>query len=1198
MRSRPTRSNNPLRRASVETLETRRLLASVTVGTVRNTTASSVTEAEADIAVNPLNTQQIFAVSNVDGVTGLRMTFSNDGGTTWNSRIGANGSDLATACCDARVAYDYLGNLYMVYLGPSGIGLFTVRSTNNGASFTAVDTRTGSGWDNPSIDVGYNNRILIQTTGGGGQRAITAQSTGLGTTGAFSITSLPGVSGGGFGDCAVLNDGSFLYTYHTSTGGQGPATLPIWRDADGPGAGGWTNTFNVSTNVGGFDFIPAQNGRSIDAEPEFAVAPAGSPFAGRVYMTYTQEKVAENNDTDVMLIFSDNGGVSWSTPIIVNDDGGTRSQFLQSIAVDPTTGAVALFWHDARNDIGTIANGFSNTVANDEVQVYGAISTTGGVSFDPNFQITAGVSRSSTANSSTDFGDWTGLDFQGGILHPIWADNSLVATPAVNNRPRFDLMTSRIQVTVSGTFSISGNVYTDRNANASRDGSELALSGQTVYIDTNNNSILDGTESSVVTPASGNYTFSNLATGNYTIRTVLTGLQRVTQPAAGFYSLTITTTTGSLTNQNIGITVPAIRGAIYYDFNSNGTQDVGDTGQPGLTAFLDLNTNGVLDGGDLSQITGSQGEYSFDSLALGSYTVRIAGTTAQTVITQPAAGSYSVTLSAATPVVESRQFGVNAPYVSGLIYNDINGNGAQDGADAGTANVRVYLDTNNNAAFDSGEPSVLSTSTGTYFLGGLALALPYGSYLVRAVAPANTRPSTASPLNVNLIPTAVFAANINFGFTATALITGTVYNDQNNNASLTPGEPGIPNTRVYVDSNGNGVWDNVPVSASSVSPSAIVELITFTNPIIVSGSTSQWTNLSVNLTITHSFVGDLTITLVAPGGTRVPLITRRGGSSDGMNLTLSDSAAAPVATMPTGQASVTGSFRPESPLSALNGIPLNGLWGLEISDSSTGDSGTLNNWSFGGTFTETNALSTSTGAYSLPPVNAGTYRLRQVALGSPWIQTEPAAGFIDLAPAAGTILNQNFGNFSVPPPSLVAGAYNFNLAGGPTFTLSFTSDVVISAAQLTLTDLSTSTVLPTTQYSVSFNPATDIATVTFTGVVLPDANYRLAVASSVQSPTGQPLANPQSYDFYTLAGDADRDRTVGFNDLLILAATYNTASGALFSQGDFNYDGAVNFADLLILAANYNRNLPASVLATRSSSPVARRSRVFSDVIV
>ena len=61
--------------------------------------------------------------------------------------------------------------------------------------------------------------------------------------------------------------------------------------------------------------------------------------------------------------------------------------------------------------------------------------------------------------------------------------------------------------------------------------------------------------------------------------------------------------------------------------------------------------------------------------------------------------------------------------------------------------------------------------------------------------------------------------------------------------------------------------------------------------------------------------------------------------------------------------------------------------------------------------------------------------------------------------------------------------------------------------------------------------------------------------------------------FRTIAGDANLDRAVNFDDLIALAQGYNSAN-RVWAQGDFNYDGVVNFDDLIILAQHYNTNAP------------------------
>ena len=120
----------------------------------------------------------------------------------------------------------------------------------------------------------------------GSDAGIGWRATGLGTidttvgggTGFTSTQLVPGTSGSqSFGDIAVLNDGSVLIAWCGSSG-QGPVTNGVARDADGVGTGSafGAAVFSYSTNVGGFDFIPAQNSRSVDSEPSLAVAPPGS----------------------------------------------------------------------------------------------------------------------------------------------------------------------------------------------------------------------------------------------------------------------------------------------------------------------------------------------------------------------------------------------------------------------------------------------------------------------------------------------------------------------------------------------------------------------------------------------------------------------------------------------------------------------------------------------------------------------------------------------------------------------------------------------------------------------------------------------------------------------------------------------------------------------------------------------------------
>ena len=112
--------------------------------------------------------------------------------------------------------------------------------------------------------------------------------------------------------------------------------------------------------------------------------------------------------------------------------------------------------------------------------------------------------------------------------------------------------------------------------------------------------------------------------------------------------------------------------------------------------------------------------------------------------------------------------------------------------------------------------------------------------------------------------------------------------------------------------------------------------------------------LTVSLDITHPWVGDLTVKLThLDTGTTVTLIDRPGipaspfgCSGNNIDVTLDDHANGPGvenACSPTPPA-ISGTLRPQSPLSTFSGQTLQGRWKLTVIDASTADTGTLNKW--------------------------------------------------------------------------------------------------------------------------------------------------------------------------------------------------------------------------------------------------------------
>lgn len=100
-------------------------------------------------------------------------------------------------------------------------------------------------------------------------------------------------------------------------------------------------------------------------------------------------------------------------------------------------------------------------------------------------------------------------------------------------------------------------------------------------------------------------------------------------------------------------------------------------------------------------------------------------------------------------------------------------------------------------------------------------------------------------------------------------------------------------------------------------------------------------DITVPMSITHSWISDLNVKLISPAGTEVVLFTNECGDQDNALVTFSDEG---TEISCNGNPAITGTIMPENPLAAFIGENSQGIWTLEVTDTEAGDGGAIDTW--------------------------------------------------------------------------------------------------------------------------------------------------------------------------------------------------------------------------------------------------------------
>ena len=403
---------------------------------------------EPSICVNPLNTQELVAGANLNN-----LYYSHDAGLNWTKAV--------VSCPwgiwgDPVISVDTSGAFYYLHLSnpPNGSWIDRIiaqKSTDGGVTWSsgsymglngaknqdkhwiATDWRTNklyvtwTEFDNYASTLPTDSsRILFASSFDGGNTWSNAKRINKLSGDCIDSDQTPE----GAVPCVGPNGQVYVAWSNRSK---------LWFDRSLDGGDTWLNEdIFIGDQPGGWDYAIPGIYRA-NGLPVLVCDTSTGIRRGTIYINWSDQRNGENN-TDVWLAKSTDGGNTWSAAKRVNNDATNRHQFFTWMALDQKTGWLWFVFYDRRN------------YPDERTDVYMAMSQDGGETFK-NFRVSE-----SPFLPSPDFffGDYTNVTAHDNVVRPIWTRlnnntlsiwTALVSTQTVvaTNEPDTDSPTFTLQ---------------------------------------------------------------------------------------------------------------------------------------------------------------------------------------------------------------------------------------------------------------------------------------------------------------------------------------------------------------------------------------------------------------------------------------------------------------------------------------------------------------------------------------------------------------------------------------------------------------------------------------------------------------------------------------------------------------------------------------------------------------------------------
>ncbi len=405
-----------------------------TAGTnLRISGSATVSRSESDIRVNYWNTQKIIGASNNIGGSGQQAQFySSDGGATW----GQTSLPLQTGDSfhsDPTVDWTSDGTAWSTTIGINSTGttlkMRAYKSTNGGATWTFDNTFSGTQtntdkqmiWVDHSATSPFKDQIYAcwhngapqffnRRTGPAGSWQTAIQISGSETTGTA------------IGCDVKTNSAGDVFVFWPDTGSR---RVNVAKSTNGGASFG--APVRIATTFDSFDIgVPSFNSRRqliYTSGGAYKTSTKNMAYAVWSDLTGATGCASASNEpgssttstckTRIWFARSSDGGATWGSPAMINNQSSLNDQYNPWLVVDETNGQIAVMYYD------TVADSTRK-----KTNVYYQASFDDGASWSTPLKVTTAQTDETVAGSDSgnQYGDYNSLSGIAGTFFPSWTD--------------------------------------------------------------------------------------------------------------------------------------------------------------------------------------------------------------------------------------------------------------------------------------------------------------------------------------------------------------------------------------------------------------------------------------------------------------------------------------------------------------------------------------------------------------------------------------------------------------------------------------------------------------------------------------------------------------------------------------------------------------------------------------------------------